>query len=469
MAIYMLLLLVAFVTRTNTQGTGCEQGWTPYNGNCYWIQAPSVPSWNNARAMCQEMGGDLVIIDDQAENDFIRDLIPTTGMLGYWIGLTDTVNEGTFVWVDGRVARNAGRDVLYTNWQAGEPNGAGIEDCTQMTTENFFSNYFRGGWNDQPCTIEDNGYFCERREASASPCSSAPCLNGGECSFNRLGYTCNCVNRFTGSRCEIPPSVDTQPPTIFNCPNDIIRTVPSGQTSIAVSWIEPTATDDSGQVPNPIFTHAPNSVFDIGTTQVIYIFTDASNNRATCTFNVQLSGGGDTTPPNLNCPADQQGQGQETCIVTYPPATATDNSGGFVLLSYRPSGSSFPNGQTTVTVTGTDPNGNQGTCTFTVACSRVSSPCDSSPCQNGGQCFQSDSDPPEYFCVCPDGSVGLTCDIVASPVCSCGEDITRTIPLNVGGASIVFTECTAADSSGPLSMVSRSHTPGQRFSTGQLE
>ena len=78
----------------------------------------------------------------------------------------------------------------------------------------------------------------------------------------------------------------------------------------------------------------------------------------------------DTIPPVVNCPPNQQATvtaGQPSTVVTYPPATATDNSGGFVVLSYgNPSGTSFSIGNTVVVVTGTDPSGNNAQCTFTV-------------------------------------------------------------------------------------------------------
>ena len=57
-------------------------------------------------------------------------------------------------------------------------------------------------------------------------------------------------------------------------------------------------------------------------------------------------------------------------------------------------------------------------------------------------------------------------DTVA-PVCSrCNADISENIPLNVGGTNIQFTECTATDNSGIVSLTSRSHRPNQRFPTG---
>ena len=41
------------------------------------------------------------------------------------------------------------------------------------------------------------------------------------------------------------------------------------------------------------------------------------------------------------------------------------------------------------------------------------------------------------------------------------------IPLNAGSTNVPFTDCTATDNSGSVSLTSRSHNPGQRFTTGQ--
>ena len=91
-------------------------------------------------------------------------------------------------------------------------------------------------------------------------------------------------------------------------------------------------------------------------------------------YSVQYdTSGQDTTPPNVICPQNQQisaSPGQTSVPVSYPPASATDNSGQTPRLSYsRPSGSAFPLGSTFVTVTATDNSGNSAQCTFTVTVS----------------------------------------------------------------------------------------------------
>ncbi len=79
--------------------------------------------------------------------------------------------------------------------------------------------------------------------------------------------------------------------------------------------------------------------------------------------------GQDTTPPTVNCPqaVTSYTQGGTNNMVSYPEATASDNSGGVVTITYSTiSGSNFQVGNTTVTVTATDQSNNSDQCTFTV-------------------------------------------------------------------------------------------------------
>lgn len=55
-----------------------------------------------------------------------------------------------------------------------------------------------------------------------------------------------------------------------------------------VSFQEPTATDNSGTVVLVSRSHAPGSIFHIGTTEVTYIFRDLNGNTGSCTFTVTV-------------------------------------------------------------------------------------------------------------------------------------------------------------------------------------
>ena len=86
----------------------------------------------------------------------------------------------------------------------------------------------------------------------------------------------------------VPPVIgeDTQPPVINTCPDSINNVIPIGITSIAITWTEPTATDNSGISPTVTQSHQPGDSFPVGVTQVTYTFTDMAGNEATCFFTV---------------------------------------------------------------------------------------------------------------------------------------------------------------------------------------
>jgi hypothetical protein len=37
-----------------------------------------------------------------------------------------------------------------------------------------------------------------------TPCQPNPCLNGGQCIPNGLGFLCQCPSNYAGNRCEAP-------------------------------------------------------------------------------------------------------------------------------------------------------------------------------------------------------------------------------------------------------------------------
>lgn len=93
-----------------------------YNNHTYHLI--SAQSWPSAQAEALSLGGNLVTINDAAENAFVSNTFtPTYGTV--WIGFNDVDVEGSFEWV-------SGQPVTYTNWNGGEPNNLGDEDFTHL-------------------------------------------------------------------------------------------------------------------------------------------------------------------------------------------------------------------------------------------------------------------------------------------------------------------------------------------------
>ena len=109
----------------------------PATGNGYVLTGP-VADITAARSAANSMGGYLVAINDAAEQAWLG---ANFGVGRFWIGLSDEITEGTFLW-------DSGEPFIYSNWCAGEPNNAGgIEDYAEILGG--------GCWNDQPA----NGNF----------------------------------------------------------------------------------------------------------------------------------------------------------------------------------------------------------------------------------------------------------------------------------------------------------------------
>jgi RHS repeat-associated protein len=95
------------------------------------------------------------------------------------------------------------------------------------------------------------------------------------------------------------------------------------------------------------------------------------SNLATVTITVR-----DVTPPELTVPADQVAEATSAAgaVVTYPEATATEGGGAVTITYSQASGTLFPLGSTTVTVTATDTAANATTRSFTVTVRDATAP-----------------------------------------------------------------------------------------------
>ena len=115
------LIIATGITRTYASGTCISQfTYFPAVDSCYFISTVTK-SWSNAQSDCVSKGGNLVTIDSSAENTAIGAYFTSSSG---WIGFNDIASEGTFVWVSGDA-------VSYTNWNSGEPNNSGNEDCAE--------------------------------------------------------------------------------------------------------------------------------------------------------------------------------------------------------------------------------------------------------------------------------------------------------------------------------------------------
>ena len=103
------------------------------NDHWYWL-TPNRDSWTDHQALAEQLGADLVTVDDANENAFITTELVALAQSGFaWHGLNDVTLEGTYEWA-------SGSPIGYTNFRNGEPNGGDVAD---------FGHFFDDGtWGD---------------------------------------------------------------------------------------------------------------------------------------------------------------------------------------------------------------------------------------------------------------------------------------------------------------------------------
>nr|XP_043904765.1 CD276 antigen-like isoform X2 [Solea senegalensis] len=119
----------------------CPDGWTTAQSSCY-LFSMTYGSWDKGRNDCMERGADLVTIGNSEE----QKLICKMSKHDIWIGLTDRLTEGDWIWTDGR-------PLTLPFWQTFQPDNGrgdpanGEEDCAVLRPRvNFNRN-----WNDLRC------------------------------------------------------------------------------------------------------------------------------------------------------------------------------------------------------------------------------------------------------------------------------------------------------------------------------
>lgn len=124
----------------------------PENQHLYLFIGGDPYSWHRARDFCVSRGGYLVTIESASENGFVRRLAE----VGSWLGATDEIQEGTWVWV-------TGEPWGFADWDSGEPSNTPSD---RNAGEHYLSVSSHGAtWNDQP--LENaNTFVCEWDPAS---------------------------------------------------------------------------------------------------------------------------------------------------------------------------------------------------------------------------------------------------------------------------------------------------------------
>ncbi|UZH55299.1 HYR domain-containing protein [Salinimicrobium tongyeongense] len=167
--------------------------------------------------------------------------------------------------------------------------------------------------------------------------------------------------------------VDNTAPSI-SCPSqNIVETVPFGETGKKIDYTVTYGDNCSGATIKQTSGLASGEVFPVGLTITnTFVVTDASGLTATCSFTVTVSESNDLEDPKIICPTDIEVLADpEECgaVVEYDWPTAIDNAGEPIIsiINGAPvSGSIFPVGPTEIVFEARDAAGNIDTCTLTI-------------------------------------------------------------------------------------------------------
>ncbi|KAM4732060.1 CD209 antigen-like protein 2 [Anableps anableps] len=125
----------------------CPVHWRFFKTKCYYVSMVKK-NWTESRRACIAKGADLLIINSHEEQEFVREILDNGK--DAWIGLTDSLTEGVWMWVDGT-------PVNKTYWLAGQPNSyKGEQDCGELVQKQS-----GGKWNDDDCFAQQL-WICEK-------------------------------------------------------------------------------------------------------------------------------------------------------------------------------------------------------------------------------------------------------------------------------------------------------------------
>ncbi|XP_045160082.2 perlucin-like isoform X1 [Mercenaria mercenaria] len=132
-----------------TANSICPDTWIRFRGSCYLFPRGDV-NFSAAEYFCVQHGSHIVHVESESENNFLKNHMRDLKESSYWIGLTDTDVEGTWVW------SGTGKYALFTDWSSHSPNNYdGNQHCVFMEFAHDFE------WNDMTCNAKYRA-VCEK-------------------------------------------------------------------------------------------------------------------------------------------------------------------------------------------------------------------------------------------------------------------------------------------------------------------
>ncbi|XP_051465466.1 macrophage mannose receptor 1-like isoform X2 [Apus apus] len=132
---------------------GCQKGWKRYDFQCYLVGS-ALLMFSEASKMCEQSKAHLATVESRNEQAFLISLMGLRSEKYFWIGLSNTEEQGSFKWTSGETP-------LFTHWNMGMPGKE--QGCVAMGT-----GITAGLWDVVSCE-KTAKFLCKQQAAGVLP------------------------------------------------------------------------------------------------------------------------------------------------------------------------------------------------------------------------------------------------------------------------------------------------------------
>jgi hypothetical protein len=233
----------------------------------------------------------------------------------------------------------------------------------ETTSSTFWDNYitlFSGSDCTNPGGMTQLGYNDDANFTAQAALMDVTCLIPGTTYYIQMRGFANSIGQAGITLTDLGNTA----PVISGISSNIVASAAAGTCAATVTWAAPTTSDDQSCTVTLTSNFNSGDSFPVGVTTVTYTATDAQGLVTTASFTVTVS---DSQLPTITAPGAvtvTAALNACTATATLGSVNATDNCG--ILTSTNNAPATFPIGNTTVTYTVTDVNGNVATATQVV-------------------------------------------------------------------------------------------------------
>jgi len=282
-----------------------------FGGSNYFVADPiNATGWEEANAAAAAIGGHLVVITSDAEQQFLDDNLDI-GL--YRIGLRYSPSLDAFKWVNGE-------PFVYENWGIGQPGGL-LEGDYVFNLD--VGGFIFDGWYDAP-SILPLRYIVEFDTYNTELIAGFPAGSNFPVGVNEVTYVGVDASGNTDT-CSFNVIVEDNQAPVIDCPMDSIIQLGPEQCDTLVTFDDP---DFSDNCPDAVITQIAGlpsgSLFPIGENVISFEAVDTSGNADTCTWSIIVE---EYTPQGLLCNGEINFSVDEmTCSGSLTPSMLIDVS-----------------------------------------------------------------------------------------------------------------------------------------------